>query len=255
MTGRGAVSKGQDTPVTASSAQRLPVLALTRESGRARQLLAAGEWRPAAEDTDAAAKVLARLAAPLPARGAGSARTRAVDRDRRLQRIWRTAVHHLDAGAVSPPTAALLASIARAFLPWCATPNPPAAAAAPRYPTPQGTAVGSPVPPTEAGEALLPDLIALFASLAAPSPPGTAPRTPAAVPWQVQHAGRFRHYERPAPDVWTSDTARCARCANADGPWTVVCDWHLVTLGCPCGLVTDRHGLTFSEVFLVLPDR
>jgi hypothetical protein len=34
----------------------------------------------------------------------------------------------------------------------------------------------------------------------------------------------------------------------------VACDWHLVTLGCPCGLVTGRHGLTFSEVFLVLPD-
>ncbi|MET9609842.1 hypothetical protein ABZZ17_33055 [Streptomyces sp. NPDC006512] len=177
-----------------------------------------------------------------------------MDRDRRLQRIWRTAVHPLDAGAVSRPTAALLAAVARAFLPWFATPNPPPAAAAPRYPTPQGTADGLPVPPTAAGEALLPDLISLFTSLAAPSPPGAAPRTPAAVAWQVQYAGRFRHYGRPTRDVWTADTFRCSRCVNADGPWTVACDWRLVTLGCPCGLVTDRHGLTFSEVFLVLPD-
>lgn len=241
-----------------SSTQQPAVLALTRESGRARQLLAAGEWRPAAADTDAAAKVLARLIAPLPARGAGSARERAreraVDRDRRLQRIWRTAVHHLDAGAVSPPAAALLAAVARAFLPWFATPNPPAAAAAARYPTPPGTAGSLPVPPTDAGEALLPDLIALFTALTAPSPFGTSSRTPAAVPWQVQYAGRLRHHERPAPGVWTAETFRCSGCGNADGPWTVACDWHLVTLGCPCGLTTDRHGLTFSEVFLVLPD-
>lgn len=247
------MSGRQGIPVTIASAQRLLVRALTRESIRARQLLAAGEWRPGAEDTDAAAKVLARLNAPLPTRGAGSARARAMDRDRRLQRIWRTAVHHLDAGAVSPPAAALLAAVARALLPWFAAPNPPAAAA-PRYPIPQDTADGLPVPPTEAGEALLPDLIALFAALAAPRSSGTSSRTPAAVPWQVQYAGRLRHYERPAHDVWTADTVRCSKCANADGPWTVACDWHQVTLGCPCGLVTDRHGLTFSEVFLVLPD-
>ncbi|MFD5343120.1 hypothetical protein ACFWJY_04970 [Streptomyces anulatus] len=177
-----------------------------------------------------------------------------MDRDRRLQRIWRSAVHHLDAGAVSPPASALLAAVARALLPWYATPNPPAAAAAPRYPTPHGTANGSPDRPTEAGEALLPDLIALFAALAAPTPSGTAPRTPAAVPWQFEYSGRFRHYERPAKDVWTADTFRCLGCARADGPWVVACDWRLVTLGCPCGLVTDQHGLTLSEAFLVLPD-
>lgn len=243
-----------DLSATGPRDPRLPVLALTRESDRARQLLAAGEWRPAAQDTDAAANVLARLAAPLPARRAGSARLRAVDRDRRLQRIWRTAVHHLDAGAVGPPTAALLAAVARALVPWSAAPNPPAAAAAPRYAALPDTVDGSPVPPTEAGEALLPDLISLFAALAAPIPSATAPRTPAAVAWQVRHAGRFRHYERPARDVWTADTFRCSGCAHAEGPWTVACDWHRVTLGCPCGLVTDRHGLTFSEVFLVLPD-
>lgn len=238
----------------ASSAKGLWVRALTRESDRARQLLAAGEWRPAAEDADAMAKVLARLTAPLPARRAGSARARAVDRDRRLQRIWRSAVHHLDAGAVSPPSCALLAAVARALLPWYAAPNPPAAAAAPRYPTPHGTAHGSLVLPTEAGEALLPGLIALFAALAAPTPSGNAARTPAAVPWTFPYAGRFRHYERPAQDVWSADTFRCLGCASADGPWAVACDWRLVTLGCPCGLMTDRHGLTFSEVFLVLPD-
>ncbi|MFG3045944.1 hypothetical protein ACGFZR_13580 [Streptomyces sp. NPDC048241] len=242
---------------TCSGAHRpeLPTRALTRESDRARQLLAAGEWHPTTEDTGAAAKVLDRLAAPLPTRGTGNGRARAVDRDRRLQRVWRTSVHHLDAGAVTPPCAALLAAVARAFLPWSAAPNPPAAAAAPRYPTPHGTADGSPPPPTEAGEALLADLIPLFASLAAPSPPGDVPRTPAAVPWNVRHTGRFRHYERPARDVWTAETVRCAQCAQADGPWTVACDWHQVTLECPCGLVTDRHGLRFSEVFLVLPDR
>jgi hypothetical protein len=31
-------------------------------------------------------------------------------------------------------------------------------------------------------------------------------------------------------------------------------DWCLISLGCPCGLVTDEHGLTFSEVWLRLPD-
>lgn len=144
--------------------------------------------------------------------------------------------------------------MARALLPWSAAPNPPAAAAAPRYPTPQGTAAGLPVPPTDAGEALLPDLIALFAALAAPRPSGVSSRTPEAAPWQVRYGGRFRHYGRPARGVWTADTVRCPGCAHADGPWTVTCDWCLVTLACPCGRVNDRHGLTFSEVFLVLPD-
>lgn len=89
-----------------------------------------------------------------------------------------------------------------------AGPSPPAAAAAPRYPTPHGTEQGSLVPPNGAGQALLPDLIALFAALAAPTPSGDAPRTPAAVPWQFQYSGRFRHYERPAQDVWAADTLR-----------------------------------------------
>ncbi|MGW2465829.1 hypothetical protein [Streptomyces bauhiniae] len=245
---------GFDRACSGAHHPELPTLALTRESDRARRLLAAGEWQPTAEDTDAAAQVLARLAAPLPARGAGDGQARAVDRDRRLQRVWRTSVHHLDAGAVTPPCAALLAAVARAFLPWSAAPNPPAAAAAPRYPAPHGPADGSPFPPTEAGEALLAGLIPLFASLAAPSPLGAVPRTPAAAPWTVRYAGRFRHYERPARDVWTAETVRCAGCAHADGPWTVACDWRQVTLECPCGRVTDRHGLRFSEVFLVLPD-
>ncbi|MGW4343574.1 hypothetical protein ACWEL8_00510 [Streptomyces sp. NPDC004690] len=244
-----------DTPGAASRARQLRVRALTRESDRARRSLATGVWRPATVDADAAAKVLARLTAPLPARGAAGARARAVDRDRRLQRIWRTAVHHLDAGAVSPPAAALLAAVARALLPWSATPNPPPAAAAPHYPVPRGAADGSPVAPTAAGEALLPGLTELFTALAAPRPSGAGSRTPAAEPWQAEYAGRFRHYGRPAHDVWTADTVRCPGCGNADGPWTVACDWRRITLGCPCGRTTDRHGLTFSEVFLVLPDR
>ncbi|MFF3982216.1 hypothetical protein [Streptomyces sp. NPDC001828] len=237
-----------------SSSQGLWIRALVRESERARRLLTAGDWQPAAADNEAMAKIFARLAAPLPARGSGNARTRAEDRDRRLQRIWRSAVHHLDAGAVSSPAAALLAAVARAFLPWYATPNPRAAAAAAHYPTPDGTRDGSPLPQTEAGEALLPDLIALFAALAAPTPSGTSARTPAAASWQIQHEGRFRHFTRPGRGVWTAETFRCPGCANADGPWTVACDWHQVTLGCLCGLVTDRHGLTFSEVFLAVRD-
>ncbi|MFD5417508.1 hypothetical protein ACFWJT_05690 [Streptomyces sp. NPDC127069] len=248
------MSGSEATPPSTSGTQELPVLALTRESERARGMLAAGEWRADAADTDAAARVLARLTAPLPTRRAGSARARAVDRDRRLQRIWRSAVHHLDAGAVSAPAAALLAAVARALLPWFAVPNPPPAAAAPHYPLPRGTGEGFPAAPTEAGESLLPDMTDLFAALSAPHPPGTVPRTPAAAPWQTRYAGRFRHYGRPAHDVWTADTFRCSGCGNADGPWFVTCDWRRVTLGCPCGQETDRHGLSFSEVFLVLPD-
>ncbi len=232
----------------------LQTRALTREAGRARQLLAEGEWRPAAADSEAAAAVLARLAAPLPARRAAPARTLATDRDRRLQRLLRTTLHHLDAGAVSPPAAALLAAVARAFLPWHASPNPPSAAAAPRYGPPAGTADGLAVPPTEAGEALLPDLNALFAVLASASPPGTVPLTPPVEPWQVRYAGRFRRYGRPACGVWTAETVGCQACEGKVGPWTVICDWRLISLGCPCGAVTHEHGLAFSEVWLLLPD-
>ncbi|MFI2644496.1 hypothetical protein [Streptomyces sp. NPDC018610] len=241
--------------MTATGAQPLPTRALARESGRARQSLTAGQWRPTEADAEAVARVLARLTAPLPVRRADSARMRATDRDRRLQRIWRTSVHHLDAGAVSAPAAALLAAVARAFLPWYAAPTPAPAAAAPRYPVAlDTTADGVPVLPTEAGEALLPGLAALFADLAVPHPRGTAALTPPAVPWEIRHAGRFRRYGRPAPGVWTADTFRCPGCARADGPWTVSCDWRLITLGCPCGVVTDEHGLAFSEVWLRLPD-
>ncbi|MFF2599167.1 hypothetical protein ACFVVB_08790 [Streptomyces californicus] len=258
------------TSASASGVSPLPVRALHREAERARGWLESGVWRPDAADAEAAARVLARLTAPLPRRGAAWARARTVDRDRRLQRIWRSAVHHLDAGAVSPPAAALLAAVARAYVPWYGTPNPPPAAAAPRYPVPSGSAAPEgaaahgavtrdaadrpEAPPTDAGEALLPGLTDVFTALAAPAPPGTGARHPAAVPWRTRYAGRFRHYGRPARHVWTADTFRCPGCSNADGPWTVVCDWRRVTLGCPCGVTTDRHGLTFSEVFLVLPD-
>ncbi|MEU3881614.1 hypothetical protein [Streptomyces californicus] len=265
----GRDTKGP-TSASASGVSPLPVRALHREAERARGWLESGAWRPDAADAEAAARVLARLTAPLPRRGAAWARARAVDRDRRLQRIWRSAVHHLDAGAVSPPAAALLAAVARAYAPWYGTPNPPPAAAAPRYPVPSGSAAPEgaaahgaatrdaadrpEAPPTDAGEALLPGLTDVFTALAAPAPPGTGDRYPAAVPWRTRYAGRFRHYGRPARHVWTADTFRCPGCSNADGPWTVVCDWRRVTLGCPCGVTTDRHGLTFSEVFLVLPD-
>lgn len=248
MTGRDV------TRVTDCGPRPLPTRSLTRESSRAVTLVAAGEWRPTAADAQAATRVLARLTAPLPVRRGGSALTRATDRDRRLQRIWRTAVHHLDAGSVSPRAAALLAAVARALLPWHAAPNPPAAAAAPRYGTAAEAAGASATPPTDAGEALLPDLIALFALLAAPPPPGTVTRTPPAEPWEIRHAGRFRHYGRPTAGVWTADTLRCSGCRRTDGPWTVTCDWRLITLGCPCGVVTDRHGLAFSEIWLLLPD-
>ncbi|MBW5485312.1 hypothetical protein, partial [Streptomyces bambusae] len=170
-------------------------------------------------------------------------------------------LHHLDACAVSPPAAAVLAAVARALLPWHAAPNPPAAAAAPRYGplprTPAGVAghrTEAAGPPTVAGEALLPDLIALFTALAQPGPPGTAPRTPRVEPWRARHAGRFRSYGRPARDVWTAETFTCPGCGGATGPWTVTCDWRLLTLGCPCGVTTADHGLAFSEVWLLLTD-
>ncbi|MFI1766189.1 hypothetical protein ACH41H_29635 [Streptomyces sp. NPDC020800] len=178
-----------------------------------------------------------------------------MDRDRRLQRLLRTTLHHLDAGAVTPPAAALLAAVARAFLPWHAAPNPPRAAAAPRYGTPAETMDGPGVPPTEAGEALLPDLIAVFAALASTSLPGTVPLTPPVEPWQVLYAGCFRRYRRPDFGVWTAETVGCPACGGAAGPWTVTCDWRVISLGCPCGVVTHDHGLAFSEVWLLLPDR
>ncbi|MGW3375808.1 hypothetical protein [Streptomyces hydrogenans] len=102
----------------------------------AERALDAGRWRPGPGDSAAAAAVRARLAAPLPARPDADAR------DRRLQRLLRTVLHHLDGGAVSPPAAALLAAMARAFLPWHAFPNPPVAAAAPAYGTPVRAADG-----------------------------------------------------------------------------------------------------------------
>ncbi|MFJ9822346.1 hypothetical protein ACIRU3_45460 [Streptomyces sp. NPDC101151] len=233
----------------------LPLLtrALTAESGRARQLLGAGEWRLSSADAGAAAAVLARLAAPLPARQGTAVRARATDRDRRLQRILRTAVHHLDAGAVSPAAAALLAAVARALLPWHGAPNPPAAAAAPRYGTVPGTTHGA-APPTAAGEALLPGLTALFTALAATGAPGTVSLTPPVEPWQARYAGRFRRYSRPAPGVWAAETVGCPACGDKDGPWTVTCDWRRATLGCPCGVVSREHGLSFSEIWLVLPE-
>ncbi|MFF3071388.1 hypothetical protein [Kitasatospora sp. NPDC057936] len=224
--------------------------ALVAETGRARELLAAGEWRPAVADAEAAAAVLARLQAPLPARR-GAARTLvAADRDRRLQRLLRATLHHLDAGAVSPPAAALLAAVARAFLPWHATPNPSAPAAARAYGTPAGPAA----PPTEAGEALIPELASLFALLASTRRPGTPPITPPVEPWQARYAGRFRRYGRSAPGVWTAETVACPACGGTAGPWAVACDWRLIALGCPCGETTREHGLAFSEVWLLLPD-
>ncbi|MGW7088462.1 hypothetical protein ACWGH2_33845 [Streptomyces sp. NPDC054871] len=226
--------------------------ALTREAGLARQRVSTGAWRLAAPDAEAAADVLARLTAPLPVRRGSAARTREADRDRRLQRILRTAVHQLDAGQVGPPTAALLAAVARALLPWHAAPNPPAAAAAPRYGAPRTT--DGTTPPTEAGEALLPGLIALFTDLVATSVRETVPLTPEVEPWQVRYGGRFRHHARPAPGVWTAETVGCPECGGTDGPWTVTCDWRRVMLGCACGAGTDEHGLALSEVWLVLPD-
>ncbi|QFR00265.1 hypothetical protein F9278_33450 [Streptomyces phaeolivaceus] len=253
------MTSGHETPGTHATAfgpRSLRTRALIREAARARQRLAAGEWRPAPADTEAATAVLERLTAPLPARRAAASRTPAADRDRdrRLQRLLRTTLHHLDAGDVSPPATALLAAVARAFLPWHATPNPPRAAAAPRYGTPEGTAAGPAGAPTEAGEALLPDLVALFTVLASTGRPGAVPRTPPVAPWQVRYAGRFRRHGRPAPGVWTAETVACPSCGGTTGPWTVTCDWRRISLGCPCGAVTHDHGLALSEVWLLLPD-
>lgn len=248
------MTSGHQTHGTAWDPPPLMTCALTREAGRARQFLAAGRWRPAAADREAAARVLARLAAPLPSRRAAAPRVVATDRDRRLQRILRTTVHHLDAGAVSPPAAALLAAVARALLPWYGVPNPPPAAAAPRYGTQVAAAGGPATAPTEAGEALLPDLITLFAALASAGPDGTVALTPQVEPWQIRYVGRFRHYARPAPGVWTARTVHCPACGGMTGPWTVTCDWPQISLGCPCGVITREHGLAFSEIWLLLPD-
>ncbi|MET9877592.1 hypothetical protein ABZZ36_23595 [Actinacidiphila glaucinigra] len=110
------------------------------------------------------------------------------------------------------------------------------------------------MPPAEAGEALLRELVPLFASPASASPPGTVPLTPPAEPWQARYAGRFRRHGRPAAGVWTAETVGCPACGARTGPWTVTCDWSRLSLGCPCGVVTDGHGLAFSEVWLLLPD-
>ncbi|MEV4946922.1 hypothetical protein [Streptomyces sp. NPDC053755] len=203
-----------DDGSAATGAGPLPTRALTRESERARRLLDAGHWHPAPADTHALAAVLARLAAPLPTRKHPSGRTRLTDRDRRLHRVLRSAVHHLDAGAVDPPAAALLAAVARALLPWHAVPNPPAAAAAPRYGGERGTAPGE--APTGAGEALLPDLIALFTDLAAPRRAGRSPApAPLMEPWRVRHSGGSvttadppREYGLPRPSAARGVKAR-----------------------------------------------
>lgn len=143
----------------------------------------------------------------------------------------------------SPSRCAILTRVSPAL-----RPTPPGAAAAP------GCGGGPSAPPTEAGEALLPGLIALFTALAAASPPGTVPLTPPAEPWQLRYEGRFRRHGRPAAGVWTAETVGCPACGGQAGPWTVTCDWRRLSLGCPCGVVTDGHGLAFSEVWLLLPD-
>ncbi|MFE7620759.1 hypothetical protein [Streptomyces sp. NPDC057496] len=221
---------------------------LVLESERARRLLAENRWRLSPADAEAVRAVLARLTAPLPAGRDAAARGKGrTHRDRRLQRILRTTVHHLDAGAVSPSAAALLAALARALLPWHGFPSPPAAAAAPRYETVPGA------PPTGAGEALLPGLAGLFTALAATSRPGDAGLTPPVEPWRARHPGRFRHFTRPARGVWAAGTVCCPRCGDSDGPWTVTCDWRRAELGCPCGAVHREHGLSLSEIWLALP--
>ncbi|MFH9087914.1 hypothetical protein [Streptomyces sp. NPDC017673] len=241
-------------PVGGSGGGPLPTRALTRESARALRLVAAGQWCPAHEDAGAAVAVPDRLTAPLPVRRAAAARTRAMDRDRRLQRVLRTVLHHLDAGAVSPPAAALPAAGARALMPWHGVPNPPAAAAAPRHGAGPGASDDLARTPTEAGEAVLPGLVTVFSAVAAPSPPGAGPLTPPAEPWQIRYEGRFRRHGHPAPGVWTARTVHCPGCGGTTGPWTVTCDWSLISLGCPCGTVIRAHGLALSEVRLVLPD-
>ncbi|MFD9307803.1 hypothetical protein ACFWCB_34875 [Streptomyces sp. NPDC060048] len=110
------------------------------------------------------------------------------------------------------------------------------------------------VPPTGAGEALFPGLISLFTALATDGTLESGPLTPPVEPWQVEYTGLFRRHGRPSPGVWTAETVGCPGCGGTAGPWTVTCDWHLATLGCPCGAVTHGHGLALSEVWLLLPD-
>ncbi|MEU3423499.1 hypothetical protein AB0F39_33980 [Streptomyces murinus] len=54
--------------------------------------------------------------------------------------------------------------------------------------------------------------------------------------------------------MWTAETVGCPGCGGTAGPWTVVCDWQAITLGCACGTATRAHGLAFSEVWLLMPD-
>ncbi|MET9012818.1 hypothetical protein ABZX74_18140 [Streptomyces olivaceoviridis] len=86
--------------------------------------MAAGQWRPSPADAEAAVAVLGRLTAALPVRRGAAARTRATDQGRRLQRVLRTVLHHLDAGAVSPSAAALLAAVAAGAAALARRPQP-----------------------------------------------------------------------------------------------------------------------------------
>ncbi|MEV5383165.1 hypothetical protein [Streptomyces sp. NPDC052721] len=63
-------------PVGGTGSGPLPARALARESARAPRLVAAGQWRPAPADAEAAVAVLGRLTAALPVRRAAAARTR-----------------------------------------------------------------------------------------------------------------------------------------------------------------------------------
>ncbi|MEW2288412.1 hypothetical protein [Streptomyces sp. NPDC047841] len=199
---------------------------------------------------------------PLPARGAvpGEAGLtappsvrRAAGRHRRLQRVLRTVLHRLGAGAVSRSAAAPLAAVARALPAWHGIPNPPVAAAAPRYGAGPGVPNGVASTPTEAGEALLPGLTAVFGALAAPGLP-VSPRS----------------RRRPGPGrsgTRAGSAARPPRARRVDGPdgalpgmrgrgraWTVTCDRSPITPGCPRGTVTRAHGLAFPEVRPVPPE-
>ena len=249
----GAMSNGQDDiPGTASRTPQVLTRVWTRESARARQLLAAGAWHP----TDMVPKrppaywpASTRRCPPArPAayeRGPGPGPTAPTDlahhgpsprrrcRMRRPPPFWPLSLAPSCPG--TPPRTRLLPRQLRTT--WFLRTGRTARCS--RRPS---------------GRALLPDLTALFAALAAPRSSGTAALTPPAVPWEVQYTGRFRHYGRPVHDVWTADTFHCPGCGRADGPWTVACDWHLITLGCSCGHATHEHDLTFSEVWLLLPD-
>lgn len=99
-------------------------------SGEALGSREAGSRVPGPVDVEAAAAVLARLTAPLPRRrGPAASRASVVDRDQRLRRALRVCLHHLDAGAVTPPAAAGEAL----------SPGPIALFSAPAAPSPPGT--------------------------------------------------------------------------------------------------------------------